>query len=313
MSSTNNSKEQTKLNPSTTGADEKMQESFKTVYKKHPTDPHTKLYPTLEDKDDYLHCTDAEYAPYRFDFNNMDKAIQYLLDNGYVVMKNILNKSEVEKGKSLFWKFVSEKSIKWNKNDYKTWNVYNIGGELQNGLIWGKGMGQSEFQWYGRKHPKVLQIFSKLWSHKLFPHKKYNIHSLNENEEYDTKTDENIKSQTINPNKDLLTSFDGIGLFTPWYLTNEHDRTNSGWYHIDQNVKAKPGIHTIQSYISYYDQNQSTGSTCLIPKSHLEVREEVPITGMMGDFIRIRKNCKLLDSLQYKKILICCKAGDMVL
>merc|ERR1719203_2235008 len=83
--------------------------------------------------------------------------------------------------------------------------------------------------------------------------------------------------KNVNGATDLLTSFDGIGIFTPWYLTNENDRTNSGWYHIDQNVIAKRGIHTIQGYLSYFDQNESTGSTCLIPKTHLQVGNGNPL------------------------------------
>merc|ERR1712176_390145 len=57
------------------------------------------------------------------------------------------------------------------------------------------------------------------------------------------------------------------------------------------------------------------GSTCLIPKTHLDVADGNPlnIRAMSGDFIRIRKGCKFLDSDKYKKILVCCKAGDLVL
>ena len=35
----------------------------------------------------------------------------------------------------------------------------------------------------------------------------------------------------------------------------------------------KPGIRTIQGYIPYYHQNESTGSTSFIPKTHLQAKE----------------------------------------
>ena len=297
--------------------EECIPEDEEKVPQSSPSDPYTKLYPSLENRDDYLECTDADHAKYRFDFTELDKATEYLLENGYVVIKKVLSDSDIETGKSLLWDLLTSDAIGWDKNDYKTWNIYKIGGELHNGLIWGKGMGQSKFQWFGRKHPKVLQIFSRIWSHNAFPG------DINEADQsvfarYGSKAINLIKhkgAKKVNGETDLLTSFDGIGMFTPWYLTNESDRTNSGWYHIDQNVVAKRGIHTIQGYLTYYDQNESTGSTCLIPKTHLEVENGNPlnIRAMSGDFIRMRKGCKFLDSKQFKKILVCCKAGDMVL
>jgi len=153
----------------------------------------------------------------------------------------------------------------------------------------------------------------------------YDISDIDEMKEMDENgirgLDEESESSkkekiVVDPAKDLLTSFDGIGLFTPWYLTNEMDRTNSGWYHIDQNPVRKKGIHTIQGYVTYFDQNESTGSTVFIPKTHLEVAEAVDLGGhpvMMGDFIRVRAGNKLRDSSLFKKILLCCCAGDMVL
>merc|ERR1712217_253372 len=76
---------------------------------------------------------------------------------------------------------------------------------------------------------------------------------------------------------------------------------------------GKKGIHTIQGYVTYFDQNESTGSTVLIPKTHLKVEEAFEGAKMMGDFIRIRANSKLRDSSLFKKILLCCCAGDLVL
>eukprot|EP01084_Bolivina_argentea_P119037 211119_1 len=173
--------------------------SIKYTFSKPQWSGKVKLFQTIEDSNDYLECVNADHAEYRFNYNDIHQATNYLLKNGYVVIKNVLNKSEIEYGKSLFWDFVESESIGWNRNDYKTWHDTKIGGELNNGLLWGKGIGQSKFQWFGRKHPKVLNIFAKLWNHKSFP------------------KDNKNNNKPIDPTTDLLTSFDGFGLFTPWY------------------------------------------------------------------------------------------------
>ena len=98
-----------------------MGQKLNTVFKESPNDPHTKLYPCLDDRKDYLECTDADHAPYRFNYQDLDKATEYLLENGYVVIKNVLNSSEIEYGKSLLWDLLSSPDIGWDRNDYTTW------------------------------------------------------------------------------------------------------------------------------------------------------------------------------------------------
>ena len=108
-------------------------------------------------------------------------------------------------------------------------DIHNIGGELRNGLIWGKGIGQYKFQWFGRKHPKVLNIFSHLWSHEKLISGHQGLDTLMENKENADKDEDENKNENENDEisnkldgtKDLITSFDGIGLFTPWYMTSE--------------------------------------------------------------------------------------------
>jgi len=267
-------------------------------------DTHSKLYPTIENRQDRIECTDADFAPYRFEYDQLEEAIQYLVQNGHVVIKNVFDAADLDKGKSLMWDFLSAQSIGWKRNDYKTWNIYNVGGELQNGLLWGKGMGHSKFQWFTRTHPRVLQVFGAVWSHPLVQQqKKHGLEASVDQEE----------PHTIDPCKDLLTSFDGIGLFVPWYMTGEVDRTNAGWYHIDQNPTSKKGIHTIQGYVTYFDQNESTGSTVFIPGTHSQVGKVLNVGPMAGDFIRIPKHSPLLNSKNYKKILLSTRSGDLVL
>eukprot|EP01084_Bolivina_argentea_P076240 138155_1 len=247
----------------------------------------TKIFHTKDDANDYLESTDARFAPYRFDYSDLNTATEYLTENGYVVIKNVLNKSEINYGRSLFWEFVESPSIEWNKNDYTTWDDIKIEGAWLTGLFSGEGIGQSKFQWYGRKHIRVLNIFSTIWSI--------------------------IDNKYIDPMTDLLTSFDGISIFLPWYLMDIDYKTQGGWYHIDQNTANKPGLQTFQGYISYYDQNEQTGSTVVIPKTHLKVENELDLNKKSKDFIMIDKQSRLLDSKINKKVLVNTKAGDMLL
>ena len=120
-------------------------------------------------------------------------------------------------------------------------------------------IGQSEFLWYARPLPKVREAFSLIWN-----------------------------------NDDLLVSYDGCGVFRPPEV-NEEWRTQGAWYHIDQNLYNRSGLHAVQvspppylylslsqvdlDLISFYDKIQGLvnffpsgpydGGFVVAPKSHL--------------------------------------------
>ena len=100
-----------------------------TKFKKVADNEHARLFPTIDDNKDHLECVDAEHASYRFASDDMDNATQHLIQNGFVVIKNVLNQDEIEKGKSLLWQFMADHG-EWDRADYKTWNIYNIGTSL---------------------------------------------------------------------------------------------------------------------------------------------------------------------------------------
>jgi hypothetical protein len=60
---------------------------------------------------------------------------------------------------------------------------------------------------------------------------------------------------------DLIADFGGFGVFLP--LT----RTAEAWYHVDQNSGSRPGLQTYQSFVSLYEQNDSTGGLVVVPRS----------------------------------------------
>jgi len=104
-------------------------------------------------------------------------------------------------------------------------------------------------------------------------------------------------------------------VFRAWYLNQagaQKWKTLNGWYHIDQNVRTKPNLECIQGIVSLYDQDKSTGSTVFVPGSHRFVHKIVPKILPKSDFVMIEK-AEFDYPIKRKKILLCCKSGDLVL
>ena len=249
-----------------------------------------------------LEAINPSGATYRFDSWNVN-AKQHLSNQGFVVIKNILKPNEINHAKSLLWEFLND--LGWDRQDPSTWESRLIN---QKGIIWGNGAGQSLFQWYIRTRPNIVDTFAKVWSSQ-------DIYAK--------------KGITFNYKTDIITSFDGFSVFRPWYLdtkylSNNNNasnwKTQSGWYHIDQNTNKTPNIETIQGIVTLYDQDKSTGSTVFIPKTHLLNHIQLfglnrngkpNLSKMRKDFVMISK--QRLNQLKQKRILLCCKAGDLLL
>ena len=108
---------------------------------------------------DELHFVDASKAKYRFDEFN-DDASHYLQNHGYVVIKNILNNSEINIARNLLWDFLE--SAGWDRNDYQSWTLGENEGQEDVGLFRGHGIAQSKLQWFIRKNKKVIDTFAKV-------------------------------------------------------------------------------------------------------------------------------------------------------
>ena len=233
-----------------------------------------------------LYYYDADSAPYRFDSFN-ENARQYFKNNGYVAITNTLTNDEINHFKSLLWEYL-EKHTKMRKNDINTWDdnyFKDICTMIDSGITGDLGIGQSEFQWYIRTHPKLLDIFVKLWN--------------------------------VSTYKDLLCSMDGICIFRPFiYNTKWKTKKCQSWFHVDQNPILKPNFTCVQGYITMYDQNENTGGTTIIPKSHLKfsnipkyMTDEMKDTPILNDYVQIDKKCKYI--MDDKKMLVCLKKGDL--
>lgn len=107
----------------------------------------------------------------------------FLEEHGFVVIEGVLDRSQVSIATDLCWQFLGDFGMQ--RDDPNTWSDDNFGkiGSKMSGILAGGGFGQSDFQWYCRTQPGVVQVFSKI---------------------YETP--------------DLLTSFDGGNIFRPWQV-----------------------------------------------------------------------------------------------
>lgn len=107
----------------------------------------------------------------------------FLEENGFAVIRGALEEDEVTTAIGLFWDFLEENGMK--RNDPTTWTNENFRkvGSLESGIVARGGIGQSEFQWFCRTRPRVMQVFS-----------------------------------SVHNTPDLLTSLDGGNIFRPWQV-----------------------------------------------------------------------------------------------
>jgi len=208
---------------------------------------------------------------------------QYLKDNGYVVIKNIINYEKVQELRDDVYTWCenhpSSKGI-FNRNDPESWRESFLG-DSETGIVWASGAGQADHMWKLRGEERVQQAFRRIWN-----------------------TDK------------LLTSFDVFNLFRPWSYDRGW-RTEGGWFHLDQNGNnpKRKGFQCVQGLVNLYDADETTGGLTVIPKSHLEfekVLDRMQWRANAGDWVPIHSQDPLMSEPFVNK-LVNAKAGDLCL
>ena len=164
-------------------------------------------------------------------------ALEYLRREGYVVIKGCANASEVEHARELFWAFSEGTGRGVRREQPETW-IRNEPNPY--GIFWQFGVGQSRLAWFVRSRPRLVEMFSHFWG-----------------------------------TSDLISSFEGFSMFPPEEVEASW-RIGEAWFHTDQNAASRPGLQTIQSLTSLWDQDETTGGPMLtratrgqtIPSSH---------------------------------------------
>merc|ERR1711871_26957 len=145
-----------------------------------------------------------------------------------------------------------------------------------------------QFVWNIRQNPKVVDIFSKIWSTKP---------------------------------EDLLTSFDGASFHFP------PEETNRGWYrqtwyHTDQSY-FRPDFECIQSWVTAYNVGEGDATLAFMEGSNKyhkefnkyfsEINIEFANKGNKSDWYKhSRVEQKFYEDKGCEEKRIRCKAGDMV-
>ncbi|CAF3671689.1 unnamed protein product [Adineta steineri] len=220
-----------------------------------------------------------EVIPPRFsvqDAEELQQGVEYLTEYGYAVFSNILTDDEVNNSVDLLWKHLEnlKRPCYVRRNNPEAWDI-NWPGSTNIGLLNDHGIGQSEFMWYLRGIPNIKKVFSHIW---------------NSNE--------------------LFTSFDGAGCFRNWHL-NKKWKTDSGWYHCDQNPFKKPDRCSVQGFVSLTDNSESTGGLVIVPGSHknfINLQFLVDEERLWGDFVAMPS--EVTETIHPR--LVQCKAGDLV-
>ena len=125
---------------------------------------------------------------------NSPEAQTYLDQHGYVVIADVLGgKKNVDRAVSLTWSYLESLGTGIKRDDPATWADEKWPTVVHGGILPAHGIGQSAAQWFIRSQPRVKAAFSSIW-----------------------KTDE------------LLTSFDGMSVWRPWYANEKWRTTQVG-------------------------------------------------------------------------------------
>ena len=92
-----------------------------------------------------------------------DASIEYLEEQGYVVIKNALSESEAAKTLDLLWDYLEELNTGIDRYDPSTWEDDRWPTCAHGGIMPSYGIGHSESQWFLRGIPNVKKAFAKIW------------------------------------------------------------------------------------------------------------------------------------------------------
>lgn len=211
---------------------------------------------------------------------------KYLQKYGYVVIKNVLSQQESNTAINLIWDYLENLNTGINRHNYHTWNNDKWPPVVQGGILTSHGIGQSNVQWFIREKKRVINSFARIW---------------------DTNN--------------LLTSFDGIGIFRPWKLNYQWKipQYDSPLY-INQHPIHRPGLQCVQGLVNLLPMDESSGGLVLIPKSHLDFPNlitkypnRISNIPLNTDYFKYPQNDPLLINNKNKPIMCHLEVGDMLL
>jgi len=229
-------------------------------------------------------------VPPRFPVAEKELWLRHLADEGFAVVADVADEAQVRIAYSLLWDFIetTDGSGAISRSDVSTWHDADKAGHgwpagKADGIIHGRGIGQSQALWFLRGLRSVKRVFADLWG-----------------------------------TEHLVTSFDGAGVFRPyghnpgWKI----QKTDQGWCHVDQAHK-KRGLHCIQGLLTLKDATEHTGGLVVVPGTHRffgsDILRRYEASRDGWNFISLRANDPVLTEGGGGPRLVCAKAGDLLL
>jgi len=222
------------------------------------------------------------FKKYVTDSENLKKKLNKY---GVAIIPNVLNDNECKKMVNGMWNFFETITEDWDypikRNQEKSWkNFYELYPK-HSMLFQNWGVGQAQVSWDLRQNPKIVNIFSKLWS--------------------------------VNP-EELLVSFDGFSFNPPPEKTNRGWYRKKRWYHSDQSF-TRNDFECIQSWITGLDVEKGDASLAFYEKSHKyhkDLAEKFNIKEKSDWYIVNPEQEKYLQEKGCTERRIKCPKGSMV-
>lgn len=101
--------------------------------------------------------------PYLFNIDDVTHWEKHLKEEGYVVIKDILDKEQMDIGFSLFRKDWNRVSPNFNFDDNNTWEIKNCPLIFNKGMAVFNGFGHSDFMWNLRTNKNIQSIYKNLY------------------------------------------------------------------------------------------------------------------------------------------------------
>jgi len=168
------------------------------------------------------------------EFGDAERMRKIFEEKGFVVIANVLSLDTTKEVKSLIWDYVEgasavkKRGIGLNREDPASWTPEAWPDVLEGGVFLSFGVGQSRACWKVRTLPNVHRVFRDFW-----------------------RTEGG-----------LLTSFDSL------LLWRRGERTEKGWFHVDQNPSVRRGFANVQGLVNLVKVVEGRGGNVLVPGSH---------------------------------------------
>jgi hypothetical protein len=216
------------------------------------------------------------------------RARALLARDGVVVFKSVASSDDLQLAESKFWDWLERtdagraaglRRAAPQTHQSKVWKAL---GYSNTGVMVGESIGQSEFMWHCRRIPGVAKAFAAIFD--------------------------------VAPT-DLVTSFDGAGSWRNYWLHGGKGSgtiTDGNWFHLDQAFFEKPGFDTVQGLLNFYPTNEASGSTVMVPGSHLDFEKICAGKPTKGSFVRLVSTADV-SYCQERAVMVLLGPGDLCL